>query len=117
MTIEEQRDAEARLRSAFKSYLNGETPPPSELAQAPALEKWRVAIVHIEGDADQLRMLAVLVGSVTGHPQHGDTRTIRTSQLVWLDRNRQWARTWNRVYRIGERAGDEIDSESEGVGA
>lgn len=113
-TIEEQ-DAKARLQRAFSSYLSGETPPPPELAQAPLLENWRVAIVHVKGDADPLRLLAVLAGSVTGHPQLGDTRTIRTSQLIWLDRNRQWARTLNRVYRLGGRAGDEIDSGSEGV--
>jgi hypothetical protein len=114
ITIEEG-DAEARLQRAFESYLNGETPRPPELAEAPRLENWHVAIVHMKRDADPLRMLSVLVGSVTGHPQHGGSVTIRTSQLIWLDRNLQWARTRNRVYRLGERAGDEINSESEGV--
>jgi hypothetical protein len=112
----EQQDATVWLQRVFEAYLDGETPSPLDLARAPLLENWRVAIVQIK-DADPLRLLPVLVGSVTGHPQHGDTRTIRTSQLIWLDRNRRWARTWNRVYRLGERAGDEIDSESEGVGA
>jgi hypothetical protein len=115
MLIDEQ-DAKAKLQRAFESYLNGETPSPLELAQAPLLENWRVAVVHIKRDADPLCMLPVLVGRVAGHPQVGDSRTIRTSQLVWLDRNRQWARTWNRVYRLGERARDEGDSGSEGVG-
>jgi hypothetical protein len=112
LSIEEQ-DA-ARLQRAFESYVNGATPLPAELAQAPLLEKWRLAILHI--NAEPLRMVPVLVGSVTGHPQHVDSRTIRTSQLIFLDRNLQWARTWNRVYRLGERAHDEIDSGSE-VGA
>ena len=116
MSIEEE-NAKARLQRAFESYLNGETPPPPELAQAPLLESWRVTIVHIKRDADPLRMLPVLVGSVAGHPQLGDSRTIRTSQLIWLDRNRKWARTWNRVYRLGERASAEIDTGSEGLGA
>jgi hypothetical protein len=113
----EEEDTKARLQRAFESYLNGGTPSPPELAQAPLLENWRVTIVHIKRGGDPLRMLPVLVGSVAGHPQLGDSRTIRTSQLIWLDRNRQWARTWNRVYRLGERAGDEIDGGSEGVGA
>jgi hypothetical protein len=71
----------------------------------------------IKRDADPLRMLGVLVGNVAGHPQHGDSQAIRTSQLVWVDRYRQWAVTWNRAYRLGERAGDAFDSKSEGVGA
>jgi hypothetical protein len=114
MSIEEE-DATARLQRAFESYLNGETPPLLELAQAPLLENWRVTIVDIKRGGDPLRMIPVLVGSVAGHPQLGDGRTIRTSQLIWLDRNRHWARTWNRVYRLGERVGDEIDSGSEGA--
>jgi hypothetical protein len=110
-SIEEQ-DAKARRR-AFESYLIGATPPPPEMAQAPLLENWRVLIVQVKRDAQPLRMLAVLVGNVTRHPQHVDSRTIRTSQLIFLDRNRQWARTFNRVYRLGERAGDAFDSEGE----
>jgi hypothetical protein len=105
MTTEEE-DAGARLRRAFETYLTGETPAAAEMAQAPLLENWRVVVVHL---------LPVLVGRVSAHPLLGDTGRLRTSQLIWLDRNRQWARTWNRVYRLGERAGDEISGE--GVGA
>ena len=108
MTVE-QHDAEAGLRRAFKSYLYGAVPPDWEMAQAPLLDNWRVAIVHVELEAGP-SMLAVLVGSVTGHPRYGGIKTIRTSQLVWLDRGGGWARTWNRVYRLGNRAGNNIDS-------
>jgi hypothetical protein len=111
MSIEEQ-DANARLERAFASYLRGETPEPAEMEQAPLLGNWRVIVVQKR--AANPMMLAVLVGRVAGPPQDGDdTGAIRTSQLVWIDRNRRWARTWNRVYRLGARAGDEID----GVGA
>ena len=115
MSIEEQ-DAKAQLQREFESYLKGEKPSPLELARAPLLQNWRAAVMHFKHGADPLRMILVLVGSVTGHPQHADSRTIRTSQLIWLDRDRKWARTWNRVYRLGERASDEIDTGSEGVG-
>jgi hypothetical protein len=107
MSIDDQ-EAQAGLPRAFESYVNGETPSLLEMAQAPLLANWRVLIVQVKRDVDPF-MLPVLVGIVTGHPQVGDSRTIRTSQLVWLDRNRQWARTWNRVYRLGERADDEIE--------
>lgn len=113
MTTEEE-DAGARLRRAFETYLTGETPAPAEMAQAPLLGNWRVVVVHL--DSAGLRMLPVLVGRVAAHPLLGDTGRLRTSQLIWLDRNRQWARTWNRVYRLGERAGNDIGG-SEGVGA
>ncbi|KOY09306.1 hypothetical protein WN73_05150 [Bradyrhizobium sp. CCBAU 45394] len=56
---------------------------------------------------DLMLSVLILVGRVTKHPQHSDARTIRTSQLIWLDRNRRWARTWNRIYRLGDRADDE----------
>jgi hypothetical protein len=114
MTTEEE-DAGARLRRAFETYLNGHTPAPAEITEAPLLANWRVVVVQLDSAANALRMLPVLVGRVTAHPLLGDTGTLRTSQLIWLDRNRQWARTWNRVYRLGERAGDEIGGE--GVGA
>src|SRR5260370_17285822 len=103
MSIEEE-DAKARLQRTFESYLNGETPPPPELAQAPLLENWRVTIVHIKRGGDPLRMIPVLVGSVAGHPQLGDSRMIRTSQLIWLARNPQWPLTWNRGYLLRARA-------------
>jgi hypothetical protein len=113
MSIEEQ-EAQAALRRAFQSYMNGETPTPSELAQAPLLEDWRMLVVQVKRDAEEI-MLPVLTGRVTGHPQHGDIGNLRTSQVIWLDRDRGWARTWNRVYRLGERARDEGDS-GEGTG-
>jgi hypothetical protein len=114
MSAEEQ-NAKLRLQRAFESYLSGEMPPPVEMAQAPLLENWRVLIVHGKSDAKEI-MLPVLTGRVTGHPQVGDARPIRTSQLVWLDRDRDWARTWNRIYKLGERARDDVGSGSDGVG-
>jgi hypothetical protein len=111
MSIEEQ-NAKAQLRREFESYLKGEKPSPLELERAPLLQNWRAAVMHFTYGADPLCMVLVLVGSVTGHPQHADSRAIRTSQLIWLDRDRNWARTWNRIYRLGERASDEIDTGS-----
>ena len=114
-TCIEDQDAKVRQRRAFESYLHGETPSPLELAQAPLLQNWRVLIVQVKRDAEP-SICSALMGSVTGHPQLGDARTIQTSRLIWLDRDRRWARTWNRVYRLGERAGDEIVSGNAGAG-
>lgn len=41
----------------------------------------------------------VLWGLVSGHPEIGRDFTT-TSELIALDRERGWARTWNRWYRL-----------------
>jgi hypothetical protein len=109
MSIEGQ-DANVQLKHDFMSFLKGEVPSLLELERAPVLENWRTLIMYVERGEDHLGMLLVLTGRVTGHPQHPDGTTIRTSQLVWLDLNRSWARSWNRVYRLGERGNDEADT-------
>jgi hypothetical protein len=73
--------------------------------------------VQFEHHGGSLPMSLVLVGNVAGHPHLTDGRSIRTSQLIWLDRDRKWARTWNRVYRLGERANNELDARGDGVSA
>jgi hypothetical protein len=115
MTVDEH-DANASLQRAFEQYLRGETPSPLEMAQAPVLENWRVVILQVERQAEP-SMLPALAGSVTGHPGLGDSKLIRTSQLVWLDRDRRWARTRNRVYRLGELGGGgDVEEKSDGMG-
>jgi hypothetical protein len=99
-----------QLKRDFECYVNGAEPSPFELERAPVLENWRAVIVNFTRGEDPLGMLLVLVGSVAGHPQHPDGTKIHTSQLIWFDRSRQWARTWNRVYRLGVRGNDEADT-------
>jgi hypothetical protein len=112
MSVDEN-DGMARLRRAFASYLKGEMPSRLELEGAPLLENWRASVMHVNRTSDPLHLILVLAGNVTGHPHLADNQTIWTSQLVWLDRHRQWARTWNRVYRLGKPADDATDAENE----
>jgi hypothetical protein len=105
-----------QLKRDFESYLKGGEPSLAELDRAPVLENWRSFFVYARG-FDPKDILLVLVGSVAGHPQHPDGTRIHTSQLIWLDRNRQWARTWNRVYRLGVRGNDSTDTGEQGVKA
>ena len=51
-------------------------------------------------DDGRPRLGMVLTGRVSGHPRLADGGFIRTSELIWLDRNRNWARSWNRLYRL-----------------
>lgn len=99
-----------QLERDFESYMKGEVPSLLELERAPVLETWRALFVHVAREETPKVMLLVLAGSVAGHPQHPDGTRIQTSQLIWLDRSRQWARTWNRVYRLGVRGNDETDT-------
>ncbi|RTM15252.1 MAG: hypothetical protein EKK33_01365 [Bradyrhizobiaceae bacterium] len=94
-----------RLRE-IKSYLRGEAPSLSVLAKAPQLRSWRLVIADVRTADDRPRLLMVLVGHVSGHPHFIDGRFIRTSELIWLDRNRNWARSWNRVYQLGAASSD-----------
>lgn len=109
----EDDDATAQLKREFDFYLTGKEPSPLELASAPLLENWHSIPLRFNCERGPLRLALVLAGSVTGHPQLGNAKMIRTSQLIWLDRNRRWARTWNRIYRLGERANDESVTEWE----
>jgi hypothetical protein len=98
-----------QLQRDFESYMRGERPSSLELERAPVLENWRRLFVRVVREEAPKAMLLVLLGSVAGHPQHPDGTRIHTSQLIWLDRSRQWARSWNRVYRLGTRGNDEAD--------
>lgn len=112
MSIDES-DAGTQLQRNFEIYLTGEEPPPQALVRAPLLENWRAVVMQFGLASASLRM--VLMGSVTNHPLLDEGKTIHTSQLIWLDRNRTWARTWNRVYRLGEPVDDSTEDEGEGL--
>jgi hypothetical protein len=93
-------------RREVESYLRGEAPSLPELAKAPQLQSWQPVIADVRTTDDRPRLLMVLVGRVSGHPNFIDGRLIRTSELIWLDRNRNWARSWNRLYQLGAAASD-----------
>jgi hypothetical protein len=113
----EEKNAMVQLERDFESYLKGGWPSLVELDRAPVLGNWRAFFVHAAREEDAKAILLVLAGSVTGHPQHPDGTRIHTSQLIWLDRNRRWARSWNRVYRLGVRGNDSTDTGEQGVKA
>jgi hypothetical protein len=71
--------------------------PPADLAtDAPLLDRWLVAV----------RPASCLLGQSTGHPLlPGIGREIVTSDLMLMSRDRSWARTMSRWYRLGRPAG------------
>jgi hypothetical protein len=70
--------------------------PPEDLAtDAPLLDRWLVAV----------RPASCLLGQSTGHPLlPGVNRKIVTSDLMLMSRDRSWARTLSRWYRLGRPA-------------
>ncbi|SDD49272.1 DUF6634 family protein [Belnapia rosea] len=87
-------EAEARRLEALAADMRrfGAPTPPSveELAAAPLLEAWSVSA----------RPTLCLVGMVTGHPELRGPRC-QTSDLWAFAPVLGWARTLNRLYRLG----------------
>ncbi|MCC8944193.1 hypothetical protein H8A97_03525 [Bradyrhizobium sp. Arg62] len=105
----EEKNAMAQRKEDVVRYLSGQEPTSVELERAPLLEDWSTGIEYVGRGNDPSGLLLVLVGRVIGHPELRNYSEIHTSQLIWLDRSRKWARTWNRVYRLGERGDDDDD--------
>lgn len=68
--------------------------PTRQLDVAPRLENWTYGT----------KLTTCLAGDVTGHPILGTT-PVFSSELFAIDPKRRWARTFNRFYVLGERAG------------
>jgi hypothetical protein len=83
------------LALAFET-LDARAPTDDELAEAPVLEDWRIAVTD-HGLA--------LVGRVIGHPILGDRPSVVTSLLIAFKPQHGWCRTRSRVYRLGKRHG------------
>ena len=79
-----------RLKSDVElCYLRGEEPTALELMEAPLIHEWTIHIVDEHAE---------MIGIVT-EERH------QTSRLIWLDRHFAWARTEERLYRLGEQGG------------
>lgn len=69
----------------------GEIPRQMDLSAAPAIDQWSYGLVPAR----------CIVGSVREHPILGNCARVHTSQLVLIDPENGWARTWSRYYRLG----------------
>jgi hypothetical protein len=80
-----------RLAQDIKDYQEGLRPDAEELAGAPLLDDWRLG----------KRIAIALHGTTYDHPVLPGPRNVATSELYFLDAEGQWARTFNRLYRLG----------------
>jgi hypothetical protein len=81
----------AKLLCDIRNLHAGESPSSESLEAAPIIEQWSYGLVPA----------GCLIGSVRGHPILGNRIRIHTSQLVFIDPDHGWARTWSRYYRLG----------------
>jgi hypothetical protein len=88
----------AKLRDDIAFYASGGVPSADELAAAPEISEWYIAIVDASRPP---RRVMVVRGNFHGHPKIPAGAAGATSPVVWMDRNRIFVRTLNRLYRLG----------------
>jgi hypothetical protein len=69
----------------------GEIPRSMDLSAAPVIDQWSYGLVPAR----------CIVGSRCGHSIVSNRTRVHTSQLVLVDPENSWARTWSRCYRLG----------------
>jgi hypothetical protein len=83
------------LVADLEAMASGDGPTMREISEAPYLDQWVVG----------RQPSPCLIGLVTGHPRlSGSDRAVRTSEMMVLDQDEQWARTLSRFFRLGSRA-------------
>lgn len=90
---------EKKLRADFESYLRGDEPPVVALATAPLLYQWEARTGR--GADGQWRL--TLHGSIEGDHMLPSGAEVGTATVVWIDRDLKWARSRDRLYRLGDR--------------
>lgn len=90
-----ERERLAALVADMESIRRGVPPHVMAGDDAPVLDRWVLS----------MRTVPCLAGLSTGHPKlAGENRLIGTSELWMLSKDRSWARTLSRWYRLGRPA-------------
>jgi hypothetical protein len=85
-----------QLEALLDDIESGRAPTEADLRDAPLLSMWGVSMT---GES--------LVGYVSGHPTLQGA--ITTSYVLAIDKDKRWARTISRWYRLGESIVDSIN--------
>jgi hypothetical protein len=91
------------LHLDLAAYERGLVPTDADMKGAPRLEQWWAVVEQI-GHTYVMRAC----GEVRGHSDVEDGARIKTSPVRWWDRHDRWVRAVNRLYVLGEGAGDPI---------
>ena len=79
------------LTHDLRSLKQGTPPSERQLESCPLLDQWSFGFLPAP----------CLIGTVYQHPALGSLSDIHTSELILIDPERRWARTWSRFYRLG----------------
>jgi hypothetical protein len=91
-----------KLLHDIRDLRAGEMPRSMDLAASPTIDQWSFGLMPAR----------CIVGSVRGHPILGNRARVHTSQLILIDPEHGWARTWSRYYRLGRPEGPATGSGS-----
>jgi hypothetical protein len=86
-----------RLTRDLRSLNAGAAPFEQQLQASPLLDQWSFGFLPAP----------CLIGAVYQHPTLGNRPTINTSELIFIDPSRRWARTRSRFYRLGDQRRDD----------
>lgn len=76
----------------------GDAPSPKILAGSPLLDGWSLGFLPS----------ACLKGTVYQHPLLGSRPSLYTSEIIFIDPTRRWARTRSMYYRLGTERHDPL---------
>ncbi|WP_394329843.1 DUF6634 family protein [Bradyrhizobium mercantei] len=77
---------------------SGDAPPAHILEGSPLLDRWSFGFLPA----------ACLVGAVYQHPLLGNRTSLHTSEVVFIDPSKRWARTRSMYYRLGTEQQDPL---------
>lgn len=101
-SLDSLEDRLTKLLRDIRNLRAGELPSSEDLRAAPLIDKWSYGLIPAR----------CIAGSVRGHPILGNRARVHTSELVLIDPEHGWARTWSRYYRLGTPDGPATGSES-----
>jgi len=87
-----------KLTADLRRIQAGNAPSSAVLAGCPLLDGWSFGFLPA----------ACLVGAVYQHPLLGSRPSLYTSEIVFIDPNRRWARTRSMYYRLGTEKHDPL---------
>jgi hypothetical protein len=83
-----------RLLGHVRELLADNAPATAHLEKAPLVDQWSLGLVPAP----------CIVGTMVGHPIFRNrTRVLHSHQVVLIDAEAGWARTWSGFYRLGTR--------------
>jgi hypothetical protein len=86
------------LTADLRRIQAGVAPSSEVLERCPLLDQWSLGFLPA----------ACLVGAVYQHPLLGSRPSLYTSEIVFIDPSRRWARTRSMYYRLGTERHDPL---------